>query len=461
MMRRLAFAVALVAALAVPHALVDAKMSELDVVDDPRRLFAIESFGFLPGGVHKMELWDLKMDDDNKAWDLSKLKPNAGFIFKRSTPDSTTQMEESYAEGICLLDHKNPDDVFVPLEEKKSEVKIDTAGEYRLFFSNCEKNSRVAYKLKIVQYNPGPCYLSAGDAPLPSVFGFISACWVVLLIAWIHQLVTHSENVKKIHYMMVLVVTMKLLSVFFEAIKFHMMKMDGEAHGWNVVYYVFTFLKGVVMFTTILLIGTGWSLFKPFLTEKDKRIVAVVVPLQILTNIAMIYVEEHVRGSQGWLTWRDLLHLMDIACCCAILFPIVWSIKHLRDAAGTDGKAGRNLERLRLFRQFYIMVVSYIYFTRIVVFLLGATLPFGYAWVSSFIYECATLTFFSTTGYRFQPVENNPYLQVADSDDEEDVENKGSDVPSASEGSRRDAGGSEVEMSSPANENSKTSAEEI
>jgi hypothetical protein len=55
-------------------------------------------------------------------------------------------------------------------------------------------------------------------------------------------------------------------------------------------------------------------------------------------------------ASQGWLTWRDLLHLMDIACCCAILFPIVWSIKHLRDAAGTDGKAGRNLERLRLFR---------------------------------------------------------------------------------------------------------------
>ena len=73
------------------------------------------------------------------------------------------------------------------------------------------------------------------------------------------------------------------------------------------------------MFTTIMLIGTGWSLFKPFLTEKDKRIVAVVIPLQVMTNVAMIYVEEHVRGSQGWLTWRDLLHLMDIACCCAIL----------------------------------------------------------------------------------------------------------------------------------------------
>ncbi len=37
-------------------------------------------------------------------------------------------------------------------------------------------------------------------------------------------------------------------------------------------------------------------------------------------------------GSLRWLTWRDLFHLVDIACCCAILFPIVWSIRHLRQA---------------------------------------------------------------------------------------------------------------------------------
>ena len=91
---------------------------------------------------------------------------------------------------------------------------------------------------------------------------------------------------------------------------------------------------------------------------QDKKIVAIVIPLQIITNIASVYVDENMRGSSGWLTWvtrnaaysrlsaelvcvqRDLLHLLDIACCCAILFPIVWSIKHLRDAAGTDGKGG-------------------------------------------------------------------------------------------------------------------------
>ena len=67
------------------------------------------------------------------------------------------------------------------------------------------------------------------------------------------------------------------------------------------------------------------------------------------------------------LRWRDIFRIVDILCCCAILFPIVWSIRHLRQAAAADGKAERNLQKLTLFRHFYISVVSYIYFTRIVV----------------------------------------------------------------------------------------------
>ncbi len=47
----------------------------------------------------------------------------------------------------------------------------------------------------------------------------------------------------------------------------------------------------------------------------------------------------------------------------------------------TDGKAARNLLKLQLFRQFYVMVVIYIYFTRIVVYLLRSTMPYQYAWL--------------------------------------------------------------------------------
>ena len=90
---------------------------------------------------------------------------------------------------------------------------------------------------------------------------------------------------------------------------------------------------------------------------------------------------------------------MDIICCIAILVPIIWSIRHLKEASAIDGKAAKNLEKLRMFRQFYLMVVSYIYFTRIIVYLLDATLPFRWTWFGVFASELATLIFYFATGY--------------------------------------------------------------
>jgi len=401
-----------------------AKISSLSVTQDSRRLFAIESFGFQPGGMHQMII--------SKVGEQTE---NAGFLLVKQNPGAVEMIEESASDDSACL-WKNRD----KLEEKQAgyiltafslqngvmgPFTVTEPGEARVYFVNCRNSMNpVSFDVEVTQHNPTasgiPDYLSAGEGPLDKIFGLSSLMWLCCACLWIKALLSNPEYTKAIHHLMTALVCIKFLSVFFHAIKFHIMKADGTAHGWTAVYYVFTFMKGILMFTVILLIGTGWSLFKPFLSERDKRIVAIVIPLQIMTNIAYVYVDENMRGSPGWLTWRDLLHLMDIACCCAILFPIVWSIKHLRDAAATDGKAQRNVERLRLFRQFYIMVVAYIYFTRIVVFLLGATLPFGYSWVDHFIYECATLAFFSLTGYRFQPVENNPYLMVDQDSDDED-----------------------------------------
>jgi len=52
-----------------------------------------------------------------------------------------------------------------------------------------------------------------------------------------------------------------------------------------------------------------------------------------LTSGAARVQDENTPASRSWFTWRDTLHIVDIVCCCAVLFPIVWSIAHLRAAA--------------------------------------------------------------------------------------------------------------------------------
>ena len=70
----------------------------------------------------------------------------------------------------------------------------------------------------------------------------------------------------------------------------------------------------------------------------------------------------------------------------------------------TDGKKIRNMNKLILFRQFYVMVVAYIYFTRIIVFLLKSTAAYNLTWLSNFAEEGATLAFYCVTSWMFRPI---------------------------------------------------------
>ena len=62
---------------------------------------------------------------------------------------------------------------------------------------------------------------------------------------------------------------------------FHMIGSHGHPEGWNVAYYISTATRGVLFFVVVILIATGWSYMKPFLAEREKQILMVVVPLQV------------------------------------------------------------------------------------------------------------------------------------------------------------------------------------
>ncbi|KAG2469775.1 GP107 protein, partial [Polypterus senegalus] len=68
------------------------------------------------------------------------------------------------------------------------------------------------------------------------------------------------------------------------------------------------------------------------------------------------------------------------------------------------------LAKLKLFRHYYVMIVCYIYFTRIIAILIKITVPFQWKWIYQLLDELATLIFFVLTGYKFRPACGNPYL---------------------------------------------------
>jgi len=294
-------------------------------------------------------------------------------------------------------------------------------GVYSLFFVNCE-NCSISFHMHLEQYNMDrgnhKNYLPAGLSPLPTIYGIFSIAYIIMFVIWIFGYMRAQGAVlNKVHYLMSILVALKFLSLLFYAFDQYNLKKTGIPGGWAIAYYIFAVLKTAFFFVIVTLMGTGWSFFKPFLSDKDKKIIMVVIPLQILDNIAMVIVGTNAPVSTQWLVaWKDIFRLVDIICCGAVLIPIIWSIRHLREASQSDGKAARNLQKLKLFRQFYLIVVSYIYFTRIIIYFLDAALLYKLLFLGDVFTEAVTLAFFTVVGYKFRPVPANPYFTVEEED---------------------------------------------
>lgn len=394
---------------------------------DSRPIIPFDEFGFTPTG--RLEL------NVSGIW-LSNPKLALGQVgFFLCTRDSWMHVLQQLEDGevSCALgsDLVKPVYTFDKLADGKgfnaefSTVYHETdAEQYTLVFANCLNNElKVSMEVNSAMYNlDGKSghrdYLSAGKTVLPRIYFLFSLSYFALAGIWISVLYKKRLTVFRIHFFMLAVLFLKALNLLCEAEDKSYIKRTGTAHGWDVLFYIFSFLKGITLFTLIVLIGTGWSFLKPYLQDKEKKVLMIVIPLQVIANIAQVVIDESGPFAQDWVTWKQVFLLVDVICCCAVLFPIVWSIKNLREAARTDGKAAVNLMKLTLFRQYYIVVICYIYFTRVVVYALETITSYRYLWTSVVAAELATLAFYVFTGYKFKPEAHNPYFVIDDEEEE-------------------------------------------
>lgn len=404
--------------------------------------------------------WERVMDDPSLCSYESfrtKIDPNAD---DADDPLAHTDDDVVTGEATFSTDDAAGSGVFLSMRDRsrtwspetpsvQHTFEADEEGLYFLMYQVCTRDNatsfaeiRSTFELDLAYHNYDQLgsisYLTAGEMPLPHMFLYFSVSYALCLGIWISNIRGIQSGrddtkagrpvVLPIHHLMTALLILKFFSIFFESIRYHYIRVSGHAEAWSVVYYTFAFLKGTFLFTVILLIGSGWSFVKPFLTDREKKIIFLVLVLQVVDNIAVVVLSHETEGERLYDDWSAVLHLVDILCCCAVLVPIVWSVNALEkntetensektSGDGTDesvatDESQKTLTKLKLFRSFYLLVVAYIYFTRIVVFLFATVLGYRHTWLRYFVTELGTLAFYTVVGMKFRPMVENPYFAV-------------------------------------------------
>ncbi|KAL5964478.1 hypothetical protein TSMEX_007788 [Taenia solium] len=291
-------------------------------------------------------------------------------------------------------------------------------GAYDLVFHNCLKGP-IDVSIAMVERN-GNNYLSMGEQPLTILFLVFSLIYVLLSVVWGLHLRFSKAPVFRIHHLMLAMVIVKSISLMFHAINYFVIGRHGvQEEGWAAMDYIAHLTRGFLLIVTILMIGAGWTFIKHVFTRQEKQVFLIVIPLQVFANIATIVINETEQGAKRFALWNEIFTVVDLLCCAGVIFPVIWSIRHLRQAAQTDGKVAQNLRKLQLFRHFYILVICYIYFTRIIVYLLRMTTPFAWTWLVELFEQTVTLIVYISVGHKFRPFNDNPYLQLPTSEEQE------------------------------------------
>ena len=146
-----------------------------------------------------------------------------------------------------------------------------------------------------------------------------------------------------------------------------------------------------------------------------------------LSSVSVL--SQETEGERSFERWTAAFHLFDILCCILVLIVIVWSIsgleKNMEQSNGDHNdkeddddvvledelefeneesssagrhRDGRILAKLQLFRRFYLLVVAYVYCTRIIVYLFAAMLGYKSLWIKEFVVEGVTLVFYVFVG---------------------------------------------------------------
>ena len=131
--------------------------------------------------------------------------------------------------------------------------------------------------------------------PFCRIFFSLSLISVALVGVWIYMVMKNCLMTYRTHVFMATLIYLKSLNLLCKEEDKSFIKRTEKTHGWDVLFYIFRFLKRIILFTLIVLTGTDWSFFKPYLQGKEKKFLIVFIPLQVLVYLSLVYIcKQHI-----------------------------------------------------------------------------------------------------------------------------------------------------------------------
>lgn len=181
-------------------------------------------------------------------------------------------------------------------------------------------------------------YLPPQPPHLPFVYLVFSVAYLCLLGFWISVCLKNRRCFHRVH----LIMGGLLVTTFFHLVMCaladqHYLEVSCTPHGWDLLLYIFQFIRIVLFYCVIMLIGSGWCFWKPCLQGRDKLVFMTVTLIQVTINVILILIGETVSYSYlDRLSRIEGIVIADFLCRCAVYVSFKWSLRASRNDANAS-----------------------------------------------------------------------------------------------------------------------------
>ena len=283
----------------------------------------------------------------------------------------------------------------------------------------------VSYAFVNVNSRGEVSYISRGLSPLPTMYLIFFILYLICIRCWHSTVKSFRGGYRPIHVAMLLLLTLKCVTMLTLSLKYRSISRSNQSPFWGPIDLTIESFKSIGNFLVLILLGTGWSVLTPTLSPRSKKLATIIITIQIVSSILSFSLSSDAYGTSEYVAVSTALRLLDVLCCVIVLTPIVWKIRDLESttssssssAAGvgsssyeddinsssddddddtTQIKRSRSLKKFRLF---YIAIVSYIYLTRILLYIIKNSLTYNHEWFEELLYEVFTLAVYGVAGW--------------------------------------------------------------